>query len=66
MGTSIVSDMVFEEIERAVADAIATQCILQASTAVQRAPSGPGDRFAAKAGVPVALGRRPGVSGVTP
>jgi len=69
MGVSIVTDLVFEEIEQAVTDAIAAEEILQASTAARRVKQAyPRCQFterqiedlmigfAMKAGVPVNLG----------
>lgn len=78
MGRSIVTDLLFEEINRMVADAIAAERILWASTAAhQLKTSYPGCAFtenqieelvigfAAKAGVPVEFGHSQ-ASGDTP
>ncbi len=78
MGRSVVTDRVFEEIERTVADALATEGVLWASTAARRVkktyPSCAFTEraiedlvigFAAKAGVSVGFGH-PKNSGVNP
>jgi hypothetical protein len=69
MTESVVTDLVYEEIERTVADAIANEGVLWASTAARRVKETyPGCAFtereieelvigfAAKAGVPVEFG----------
>ena len=69
MGSSVVTDLLFEEINRTVADAIASEEVVWASTAARRLKAAyPGCAysesqieelvigFAAKAGVPVEFG----------